>query len=139
MSDFGSERKAKTPTLLGSQSDQSFVKELHEKRQAQAQERAALTRRHHKLRSFLASGGFREGVNGRKPIRNGVLSRGYLYPLHAAVRANDADAIEVLLWAGADRAIVDSDGLTPLALAQRIDKGNSHQNALICLSSGLGR
>mmetsp|Transcript_36688 Transcript_36688/g.105645 ORF Transcript_36688/g.105645 Transcript_36688/m.105645 type:complete len:280 (-) Transcript_36688:190-1029(-) len=86
-----------------------------------------------KLRVFLATSGFR-GVNASKKSGS-LVSKSFCYPLHAAVRANDLEAIQALLWAGGDRSKTDSQQLTPLALARKLDRNGSHGEAIRLLSA----
>lgn len=71
-----------------------------------------------------------------------VLSRrrslvfGSTFPLHAAVKENDAEMIRLLVQAGADPALKNSSGQTPLRLAQKCDKKGSHFAALQVLGGG---
>jgi len=58
----------------------------------------------------------------------------FQYPLHAAVLSKDACAIKLLLWSGADPTNKDSDGLTPLALAQKLNNRNSHARCIVALT-----
>lgn len=86
-----------------------------------------------KLGSFMASTGFK-AVNEQKTAAGGI-SRRFAYPLHAAVKRNDPGAVEALLWAGADAALVDSNKHTPLAFARRLDRKGSHKKVIIALST----
>merc|ERR1719436_279046 len=91
----------------------------------QVKDRAAEARKHQLLRGFLLSFGVAD-VNRQKAIGRGIFRRRFTYPLHAAVGANDVEAAEALLLAGADRSLCDSEGLTPLDLAQTSDRRDSH-------------
>jgi len=84
------------------------------------------------LRHFLAAAGFRS-VN--EPKSAGILSfsRKLTFPLHAAVKKADAEIVELLLWAGADRAKRDSMQATALELARRLDRGGSHAAVIAAL------
>mmetsp|Transcript_99311 Transcript_99311/g.289803 ORF Transcript_99311/g.289803 Transcript_99311/m.289803 type:complete len:244 (-) Transcript_99311:139-870(-) len=97
---------------------------LMRKEQAQKQER---------LLMYLAANEF-PSVNEKKKVP-GLLTAGFTYPLHLAARAPDAEAVEMLLSAGADRTLQDSSKLTPLALAMRLDKKGSHAAVIELLSS----
>lgn len=94
------------------------------------------TARMHKLRYFLAPSGFR-GVNSRKSTGTvAMLSRSFTYPLHAAVRAGDAEAVSALLWAGAERTTRDSQKRTPLQLALKLNRrGAAHASVIELLSA----
>lgn len=81
-----------------------------------------------KLRRFLAGSGFR-AVNEQKKKGFSILSRSF-YPLHVAVRANDAELVAALLWAGADPLRLDSEQCTALALAQKLNRGGSHSKVV---------
>lgn len=54
----------------------------------------------------------------------------FSYPLHAAVKEKDAEAVQLLLKAGADPDQVDSSGRTPIILAGRLDRAGSHNEVL---------
>jgi len=111
------------PMLLGRTSAETFD---------QVKSRASVARKQQRLRAFLVSSGFAE-VNARKDT--GTLRRGFTFPLHAAVASNDAEAVEVLLSEGADRASLDSRQLTPLALARKLDKSGSHGRIISLLEA----
>mmetsp|Transcript_54949 Transcript_54949/g.154141 ORF Transcript_54949/g.154141 Transcript_54949/m.154141 type:complete len:203 (-) Transcript_54949:72-680(-) len=87
-----------------------------------------------RLRCFLATSGF-TGVNAPRKTGLTGLSRGLTYPLHAAVRANNADAVAALLWAGADRSKRDSHGRSPAELARSLTRGDSHTKVLEVLTA----
>jgi len=86
-----------------------------------------------KLRRFMASSGF-SGVNTPKNSAKGVLGRHFWYPLHAAVKANDLEVVEALLWAGSDPTTRDSQRLTPLELCYRLNRSGSHKAVLDALA-----
>merc|ERR1712019_202583 len=93
-------------------------------------------RRTEKLVAYLASAGF-TSVNEKKDTKAmGMVKSGFTYPLHAAVKANDREAIELLLWGGADRSLTNSKGLTALALAAKLSKDDSHAAVITLLGSG---
>jgi len=85
-----------------------------------------------KLQSFLTSSGFKH-VNDAQKRRK--MSSNIIYPLHAAVQANDIDAAKALLWGGADSFLMDSNRATPLALARQLDKNDSHKQVILALSN----
>jgi len=58
------------------------------------------------------------------------------YPLHCAVSKNDTDMVQLLLAAGASPLEKNSSGLTPLALAQKLDRKGSHAQTLKLLRFG---
>jgi len=84
------------------------------------------------LAEFLAKQGFAK-VGERKATKTGVFRKGFTFPLHVAVAANDLEAVGALLSAGADRTALDSQHLTPLALATRLNKKGSHEGAILLL------
>jgi hypothetical protein len=86
-----------------------------------------------KLQSFLASNAFQHVNDAQRRRRN--MSSGITYPLHAAVQANDIDAVKALLWGGANAFLMDSSRATPLALARKLDKNGSHKQVLLALSN----
>lgn len=77
-----------------------------------------------KLREFLAANGFK-GVNVR---RTRMLK--WKYPLHTAVKQRDAKLVELLLKSKADPALKSSAGVTPMELAQKINRNGSHTAVL---------
>jgi len=91
--------------------------------------------RKHQLRRFLASAGFR-GVNEPRS-RGGLLpfSRNLSFPLHTAVKACDAEIVELLVWAGADRSKRDAQQATALELARRLDRRGSHAAIISALEA----
>eukprot|EP00929_Paragymnodinium_shiwhaense_P047521 TRINITY_DN240_c0_g2_i1.p1 TRINITY_DN240_c0_g2~~TRINITY_DN240_c0_g2_i1.p1 ORF type:complete len:270 (-),score=95.88 TRINITY_DN240_c0_g2_i1:773-1492(-) len=51
---------------------------------------------------------------------------GFKFPLHSAVKHNDAEIVRILLANGANTSSKDSSGKTPYQLAQKMDKQGSH-------------
>jgi len=93
-----------------------------------------------KLRLFLEAGGFK-AVNDKKQQMASLKATSFAsmapqfsYPLHAAVRAKDPAAVEALIWGGAEPALQDSQKLTPLALAEKLNKKDSHAGVIAALS-----
>jgi len=82
-----------------------------------------------KVKAFLSSNGFPDvlpdGVNWKQ--KSMMSSQ---YPLHAAVKKIDVDAIRVLLGAGADASLKNSSGQTPLAQARKNNKKDSHNQII---------
>lgn len=110
--------------------------QLHAEQQAQLEEQRRLegAQKQEMLRSFLSGAGFKD-VNEKKKEKGGMFSSGFTYPLHAAVKANDANMVQLLLQAGADRTLSNSKKATPLAMAQKLDKGGSHKQVITVLSA----
>lgn len=84
-----------------------------------------------KLQTFLIEQGFKD-VSGSKRTK-GFFSSGFTYPLHAAVRTNDAKAVQALLWGGALPTMLDSQKLSPQALACQLNRKGSHAAVLAAL------
>jgi len=99
--------------------------------EAEAAQRALANVRHLKLRSFLGSIGFKD-INERK-TKAGLLFSSFWYPLHAAVKANNLEAVELLLLAGANTSVKNSGKLSPMALAVKLNKNNSHKAIITAL------
>jgi len=99
-------------------------------RQEEESRCAEEARKGEELRTFLGARRLK-GVNDRK--KGGLFSGGYSYPLHLAVRAKNAAAIEILLWGGADPGLLDSKGLSPISLAQMVNKKDSHTPVIAAL------
>uniref|UniRef100_A0A6T0ZPS3 Uncharacterized protein n=1 Tax=Alexandrium monilatum TaxID=311494 RepID=A0A6T0ZPS3_9DINO len=83
--------------------------------------------------TFLGKTQFRD-PNERKSRRFSL--GGFTFPLHTAVMNNDAQAVEALLWAGADRGAQDSSGQTALTLAHKLNKDGSHKEVIANLYAG---
>jgi len=83
------------------------------------------------LDQMLSSAGF-SGVNEPKE-ENGMFRTGYTYPLHAAVKANSAEAVTMLLRSNADINLADSRRRTPLMLAEHLNKNHSHREVIMAL------
>lgn len=110
--------------------------QLHAETQAQLEEQRRLesAQKQEMLRSFLSGAGFTD-VNEKKKEKSSMFSSGFTYPLHAAVKANDVNMVQLLLQAGADRTLSNSKKVTPLAIAQKLDKGGSHREIITVLSA----
>jgi hypothetical protein len=95
-------------------------KDKHERKQRKAAKKAAKEA----IQPFLLKHGF-TGVKAKRQR----LWR-WSYPLHVAVKEKDAEAVKLLLKAGADPDQVDSFGRTPIILAGRLDSAGSHTEVL---------
>lgn len=81
-----------------------------------------------KLAVFLKSHGYAAADVKRK-----VKLFGYKYPLHSAVKANDAEMVRILMDAGADPAAKNSSGQTPREFATKVDNKASHSRVIRAL------
>merc|ERR1712232_1393001 len=81
-----------------------------------------------KLAAFLKSHGY-TAADARRRVK----VFGHKYPLHSAVKANDADMIRILMEAGANPAAKNSAGLTPRDFARKVDKKASHSSVMRAL------
>jgi len=125
------------------EAEQAEVRREEEKRQrqeeerlraeAEAKEQAEKEAKQAKLNGFLTSVGFKAMNEQRK--KSGIVSSRFTYPLHVAVKANNLEAVELLLWAGADKAQKDSSKLTPAAFAKKLNKKDSHKAILTALGA----
>merc|ERR1712061_54357 len=70
-----------------------------------------------KVNEFLKSRGFTCDVNMKKSSM-----RKYKYPLHIAVKEQDAEMVKLLLLAGADKSLKTSSGNTPVQKAEQYSK-----------------
>eukprot|EP00930_Biecheleria_cincta_P070367 TRINITY_DN57_c0_g1_i1.p1 TRINITY_DN57_c0_g1~~TRINITY_DN57_c0_g1_i1.p1 ORF type:complete len:301 (+),score=71.50 TRINITY_DN57_c0_g1_i1:81-905(+) len=61
------------------------------------------------------------------------------YPLHAAVKQNDAESVRLLLKAHANPKAVDSMGRTPLELASQLNRRGTHVEVMALLRTKKGR
>jgi len=115
----------------GREEDRQEEEEESRRRQkAEEEERAAKKER---LGLFLQKTGFQSF--SEKKVKKGILSSGFSYPLHAAVEAKDAEAVELLLWAGADPSLANSKKQTPLDFAQKKNKQGSHSQVIAALAA----
>jgi len=99
--------------------------QLEAQRQREEQEAQADTW----IKEFLTCHGY-SGVNAK---RTRLLRS--KYALHTAVKHNSADAVRLLLWAGADQALKSSAGLTPRQLAEKMNYRASHEEVLAAFSA----
>merc|ERR550514_2491000 len=90
-------------------------------------------RNERRLREFLGKVGF--NAVSEKKVKKSLISSSFSYPLHAAVDMKDADAVNLLLKAGADPKLPNSKKLTPLALAQVKNKQGSHDKVIAALAA----
>jgi len=86
-------------------------------RAQQARLDAELAEAKEKANTFLKARGFTKGIASAKKSCMKTS-----YPLHVAVEENGAEMVRALLKSGADKSAKNSSGLTPLALAQKLDK-----------------
>mmetsp|Transcript_127413 Transcript_127413/g.366414 ORF Transcript_127413/g.366414 Transcript_127413/m.366414 type:complete len:277 (-) Transcript_127413:91-921(-) len=120
------------PILLGRHNINSAAASHGNAALSQVKSRASAARKHQTLRAFLLNAGVSD-PNGQKSIGRGLFRKRFTYPLHMAVAANDADAVEVLLWGGARKSEANSERLTPLDLARKLDKRGSMQQVIALL------
>mmetsp|Transcript_77015 Transcript_77015/g.198327 ORF Transcript_77015/g.198327 Transcript_77015/m.198327 type:complete len:394 (-) Transcript_77015:186-1367(-) len=86
-----------------------------------------------RMTQFLLVQGYMD-VHSRKVIMDGSRCA-FSYPLHGAVRSGDAEVVGLLLRENANSAAMDSEGLTPLQLAQQLDEAGSHRAVIEFFSS----
>merc|ERR1711904_11657 len=102
--------------------------EEEEKRERQRQKKKE-AEKNAKVQAFLEKSGFQTATD--KKVKKGILSSSFSYPLHAAVEAKDSEAVELLLWAGADPSVENSKKQTPLQFAQKKNsKQGSHEKVI---------
>merc|ERR1712083_237535 len=77
-----------------------------------------------KVSEFLKSHGFKDDANSRK---SSMLKS--WYPLHVAVKEQDAEMVKLLLSAGADRFLKNSSGYTPAQKAEQYSKQKKGDDA----------
>merc|ERR1712151_1318986 len=107
-----------------------MMREENAKREREAQEAAekALADKN-EVAEFLRVNGYTD-VNTKRTRR--FRSK---FPLHTAVKKVDVHMISLLLQNGADKANMNSAGLTPLQYAKKMNVRNSHDEALLLLVS----
>lgn len=128
-------RKAQLEAEQAERRRQEVLRKQEEERvraeQEEARRQAEVKAKQEKLRTFLNSHGFKS-VNEQQK-KKGMLSSSFTYPLHVAVKANNLEAVDLLLWAEADKTLKDSSKLAPAALAAKLDKNRSHRAVLDAL------
>jgi len=87
----------------------------------------------HKTTLFLRDQGYID-VHDKKVVKDRRKCT-FSYPLHGAVRCGDAEVVGLLLRANASSAAIDSEGLTPLQLARKLDEVDSHRAMIELFSS----
>lgn len=85
-----------------------------------------------KVEAWLKKNGFAGVVEKKK----GLFSSSY--PLHAAVKSNDAEMVSMLVSMRADPQAKNSSGQTALQLAQKSDKNGSYSDVMRALGVGVG-
>mmetsp|Transcript_7008 Transcript_7008/g.20665 ORF Transcript_7008/g.20665 Transcript_7008/m.20665 type:complete len:252 (-) Transcript_7008:100-855(-) len=108
----------RAPLLVGLD-DESYALERAQRAQAQ-------------VLPFLRRNCFRHVDSPRRLFRT-------QYPLHVAVRQNDAPTVRQLLSAGARPERTDSKGRTALALAEKLNSAGSHTSVLMALRKAPAR
>lgn len=83
-----------------------------------------------KIDTFLKANGFSDLDSKRTKMFKSF------YPLHTAVSKNNAEMVQLLLAAGARPKPKNSAGLSPLQLAQKLDKKDSHKEVIKFLTFG---
>merc|ERR1712107_602073 len=69
-----------------------------------------------------------------KKVKKKMLGSSFQYPLHVAVTDNNPKAVHLLLWGGASRTSQNGKNHTPLALAQTLNKNDSHKAVIDAFS-----
>jgi len=85
-----------------------------------------------KVDCFLKSNGFIDLDSKRTKLFKSF------YPLHSAVSKNNAEMVQLLLAAGSRPTLKNSSGLSPLQLAQKLDRNGSHVQVVKLLKFGAG-
>jgi hypothetical protein len=83
-----------------------------------------------KVTTFLKANGFADLDTKRSRMFKSS------YPLHCAVSNKNAEMVQLLLAAGARPTLKNSAGLSPLQLAQKLDKKDSHKEIIQLLDFG---
>jgi hypothetical protein len=86
-----------------------------------------------KVNEFLRSRGFKGGVNSKKSSM-----RKFRYPLHFAVKEQDAEMVKLLLLAGADKSLKNSSGNLPAQKAFQYSKQKKGDAASMEVLRALG-
>merc|ERR1719277_2245089 len=106
-----------------------------ERREREARELAEVARlEQEKLNVFLAAHKYKSVGDRRRRRLRTPMAGGHEFPLHCAVRHNNADIARCLLRARADAALANSAGLTALQYAQKRDVDGSMADMLVVLS-----
>jgi hypothetical protein len=84
-----------------------------------------------KVDAFLKANGFKDIDSKRTSLFKSF------HPLHTGVSQNNAEMVQLLLAAGARPLLKNSAGLSPLQLAQKLNKKESHAKVVKLLQFGL--
>jgi len=125
-------RRRQAEELLRQEEERRRKEEENRRAEAETKRRAEIEEKQAKLNAFLKSADF-QAVNEKKK-KSGIVSSSFTYPLHAAVKANNLEAVQLLVWAGANKSLKDNNKMTPEALAQKLNKKDSHKAILDVLS-----
>mmetsp|Transcript_82702 Transcript_82702/g.192151 ORF Transcript_82702/g.192151 Transcript_82702/m.192151 type:complete len:221 (-) Transcript_82702:237-899(-) len=108
------------------------------RREEMERQQKEVKQRRETLAQFYARHGF-TGIN--EPRRSGcaVLRSATTYPLHCAVELGDERIVSMLLKEGASTLQKDSSGKTAAQVAQKKNKGSSHEGVLRLLGAPAGR
>eukprot|EP00747_Dinoflagellata_sp_TGD_P161769 gnl/TRDRNA2_/TRDRNA2_178653_c0_seq1.p1 gnl/TRDRNA2_/TRDRNA2_178653_c0~~gnl/TRDRNA2_/TRDRNA2_178653_c0_seq1.p1 ORF type:complete len:253 (-),score=85.51 gnl/TRDRNA2_/TRDRNA2_178653_c0_seq1:223-981(-) len=84
-----------------------------------------------KVEAFLKAKGFKSVDGKRRKLMSTT------YPLHTAVKENNAEMVQLLMRSGADVRQKNSSGQTPQDIARKCNKRGSHDAVLSILSSAI--
>lgn len=102
-----------------------------EARVAAEKERKEIEAAQRAVEDFLKTRGFRQLSLPRKAFCGATM-----YPLHVAVEENDASMVQAMVRCGADPQQKNSAKKTPLELAEKCNKGGSHEVIVSTLRGG---
>lgn len=104
------------------QEERAFALEAQrQEAEAAAKEKAETEAAQKTVDDFLKARGFKNLRTPRKAFCGASI-----YPLHLAVEENKEDTVRALLRRGADKTQKNSSKLSPLELAQKLNKNGSH-------------
>eukprot|EP00928_Gymnodinium_smaydae_P025900 TRINITY_DN204_c0_g1_i1.p1 TRINITY_DN204_c0_g1~~TRINITY_DN204_c0_g1_i1.p1 ORF type:complete len:250 (-),score=95.03 TRINITY_DN204_c0_g1_i1:192-872(-) len=105
------------------QEEEARMRAEQEEAQRKEQEKADSE----KLQAFLKQHGYKDAKTKRTKMFKSK------YPLHSAVKLNDARIVKLLLEQGADATAKNSAGQTPATVAHNLQKDGSHTQVLALL------
>jgi len=105
--------------------EEAKQREMEEKRRREKKKADDAT-----LRNFLNENGGLTDVNDKK---KGIFGN-HSYPLHVAVKKNDAEIVRILLENKADKTLLSGSGKTALEKANKYNENDSHKEIIRLLS-----
>lgn len=96
--------------------------------QAECRRQQAVNEATAKVNAWCKSNGFQDMNTQKKTLRGATK-----FPMHTAVKYSNQEIVEMMLLAGIDKDVRDSNKQTPLQLAAKLNKNGSHDQIIAML------